>query len=175
MVDIATGIFTLAGVGFGFILNFLYSYLKEKKQLKSVKNLFQYEIKKNLELLADFIEKIKEDSEKVDDDYALEIVDLPFPRFKSLVWINQNSFLTQAFNQSEIVKIQNFYNDLDSLKSIYYHINIGIKDKNNRSMMETDSFRRILHKMYWGDFANLSKEFMNISEKLIKEGNPIQK
>lgn len=173
MVDIASGFFTIIGIGIGFLLTEWSYQRKEKKQIKSVRYLFVMEINSNLNLLNELIKKIKENIEPNQEDYGLEIIDLPFPQFKYVIWENQNLFLISAFNEHDIKKIQEFYNSLDLLKSIYNHMKISInEDKSKRYSTIPGLITR--SSGYSGDFKDFSKEFMNVSETLIKEKNPIE-
>lgn len=178
MVDFITGIFTLigalGGVGLGYWLNEHSSNKKERKQLKSVRTLFNLEINDNLKLLNNFISKIKEDEEGDSEDYSLEILGVPFPPFKSIIWKEQNSFLVYAFNEEELVKIREFYNSIEQIFAIYTHIKNDYIQGNGDEMNPFFKSTMTPKFFYWGQYEDFAKEFMNLSEKLIKEGNPLK-
>jgi CRISPR/Cas system CMR-associated protein Cmr5 small subunit len=157
------------------LLNERSSNKKEKGQISALRTLFKYEIDVNLELLERFYKKIKNDTIQNEPiNYTTYIANSPLPHFNILIWEKQNYLLTLAFTESEIKNIQYFYNQIISLKVIYNHIQNGIpeSEKEIKIRFVKSSEIRI---PYYHYFQNDSAEFMKISEKLIKLGNPLNK
>jgi hypothetical protein len=179
MNESLTVILSLIGVILGFLLSEFSTHRKEKKQMESVRYLFKMEVNSNLELLNNFINKIKEDYKTDPSNYTLELIELPWPRFKSVIWGNQNIFLTSAFDDKNVKNIQEFYNSLDSLESIYSHIKTEINQNHLKPLTPYKPF--ISHGVYYepynysGEYNDFAKEFIELAEKLINNGNPLDK
>lgn len=180
VTSIVSSIPVFIGVFLGFLLSEFSTHRKEKKQMESVRYLFKMEMNSNLELLNNFNNKIKEDYKINPDNYTLELIELPWPRYKSVIWGNQNIFLTSAFDDKNVKNIQEFYNSLDSLESIYGHIKTEI-NQNRLKPLTSSILPSNNHSVqygsyiYNGEYNAFAKEFLDLAEKLINKGNPLDK
>jgi len=181
-----TAIIGLAGVIIGFLLNGINTWYSKRNQIKSIRILISNEIDANLRMLSilwNKMNKADDKGNKADNKIVLarRFVSLPFPFWKQIMWYEQASILALALNENEIKKIQDIYNDLDTLKSIHSHLLMySEKDEENSGKSTDLGFGDIKFSINHSSnlFENESLDFWDEFEKttlkLLKEGNPLE-
>lgn len=196
-----TAIATLAAAFIAFLLNERKNQKNKNEQIKSVKTLISIEIDKNLEMLSELWENINpdENSNKVylfESGYksgilsvydnnekkviiADRLIKSRLPIWMNDAWKSQYYFLPIAFNEGDIKIINDFYNGLYTINSIYDSI-LAIRkkeDNEDQSIIENGHVDGVDSSTYNSLFYYEARfdgdKFEKIVRKLLKNGNPL--
>lgn len=157
----------------------------KRRKINSTRTLISLENERNMELLKDFWFKLNRTEEDDPDDTELNIIlahrliKMPMPSWNDLMWRKQASFLPITFSDKEIISISSFNNCLELLKSIYSKlIDLDTKDREYNSTYASSGVKLSSlprSNRFHEEAPGLWDEFEEITIKLIKNGNPLNR
>ena len=179
---------TISGVITGFLLNEINTRRKEKRQIQSVRMLISLEIDKNIEMLYDLwdkVNKIDPDNENEDKmtNSEYKLINLPSTYWKNESWKSQISFLPIALNKDEIRKVNDFYDDIENIKSIQLSL-LSLAEEDAKGWRAVNSKHGmfisykdlpVFPEAFKQRAPALWAEFEKITLKLLENRNPLSK
>ena len=171
---------TIAGVIIGFLLNTVYTWIKDTRNEKRVKEnvriLVYLELEQNIELLKEYWGELmgKNPGDFIPElDFYGSLMLIPLPLWSHKMWEDQIPFIKLSFNENEIKKIHHLHLKLEKINLIQSNFiaSLSESEKNLLLNQTTDymiyeSRLRQKVKVYWNEFEK------SVNEALLDD-NPI--
>ena len=190
MIDV---IYTLVGIVFGFSLDWIATYLRERRvkeqQIRSVRAIISLEIDQNLDVVKSFWSKLNQyDSLKNNLSQNKRELAQIFVKSHLSVWqrnvfVSQMYFLPTALSEAEIIQVFHFYDRLNMLDAIRTNLTSAFSEQENIFMEETSPAEAGYRsaplgysppQMFNEKADELWNECRNLFAQTIARGNPLR-